>query len=243
MKKKILVGLVVVVMILGMCVVAIATSYDAFYDFNAITNTTGNTWQYGYKYNLGGTFNLYNKKYTGVSGLEWWTSSFYFERDPGVSKNITGKDFVAIDGDILFPGSNFLHFHPGFSNEFSIIRWVAPTASDYQITSVFKSLRMIIPTTTDVHVLYNSTSIYDSIINGVITSGDEEFKTSMFLNAGDIIDFAVGFGTNKNFFYDSTGLQASINTGTAPVPEPATMLLLATGIAWLAGIRFRKKKQ
>ena len=43
---------------------------------------------------------------------------------------------------------------------------------------------------------------------------------------------------------NSTTVQAYVtnNGGTAPVPEPATMLLFGTGLLGLAGLRLRKKK-
>jgi hypothetical protein len=56
---------------------------------------------------------------------------------------------------------------------------------------------------------------------------------------GDVLDFAVGFGANGNFFGDTTGLFAAINASSQPpppsVPEPGTAVLLLSGIAIVLG--------
>jgi len=46
------------------------------------------------------------------------------------------------------------------------------------------------------------------------------------LAAGDTIDFAVGYGANGDYFFDSTGINATVGA----VPEPATAALLLGGV-------------
>jgi hypothetical protein len=76
---------------------------------------------------------------------------------------------------------------------------------------------------TDVHVLVNGTSVFDSIVEGY--GGDPRFHAiegasprtryagAARLAAGDAITFAVGYGRNENHFNDTTGLFARIRCG------------------------------
>jgi hypothetical protein len=110
-------------------------------------------------------------------------------------------------------------------NQISIVRFTAPTSGAFLLKSMFSGLDFVGPTTTDVHVLLNEVSIFDGLVNGF--GPGPSFTQVLNLNAGDHVDFAVGYGTNGNFDFDSTGLAATFQS----VPEPASILLLATGIA------------
>ena len=76
---------------------------------------------------------------------------------------------------------------------------------------------------TDVRLLLNGTSFFDSIVYGIdsVTSFDQVLQ----LNAGDTVDFAVGQGT-YGWGWDTTGLSATIT----PVPEPSAFGLLTVGL-------------
>src|SRR5262249_7622865 len=70
-------------------------------------------------------------------------------------------------------------------------------------------------TTTDVHVLHNGLALFDDDVIGFGTSSARSFATTLTVDTGDTIDFAVGYG-NGNYFSDTTGLKASIAFHDAP---------------------------
>jgi murein DD-endopeptidase MepM/ murein hydrolase activator NlpD/Tol biopolymer transport system component len=201
------------------------TTFNAFNDFSITINPPpGSPWTYGYTMSLGGTFTKYTvKKFWGaLNQLVIWTKSSD-NTAPEVNKNVSGVDVDNTTACVHHPGTVYLHMHPGPSNEFSVIRWTAPYDGVFEVNSAFRSLRYCSQqTTTDAHVLYNSTSIYNVIINEFMSAGDHEFSTTLSLAAGDTIDFVVGVGQNGNYGADSTGMRANITVISAPPTKTPT---------------------
>lgn len=192
--------------------------HDAFTDFSFNSNPTPDgIWSYGYTLNLGGPVNLYTTKDTEFSLSIWERPGF---RDPNVIKNETGAE-ITVFGEIFFPTSDFLHFHPGPGGEYSVIRWTAPTSGRYRLDATFRSLRVAgADTTTTVQILEFGRSI---IFTGVIDSNDDilDFSTEIRAIVGQEIDFVVGIGSDGNYLSDSTGLRASLTLlETTPGPPP-----------------------
>jgi hypothetical protein len=63
-------------------------------------------------------------------------------------------------------------------------------------------------TSSDFHVLVNNSVTVSTNVNGYKTPFS--FSFSRKFSAGDNVDFAVGYGANKNYNNDSTGISVTI---------------------------------
>ena len=230
--------------ILGM---AAKPSFSAIFnvasDFS-LTNNPNGAWRYGWSSSLGSNFNLYNNVRKETPTIDVWYDS------AKVWAVYVGQNSTAtVDNShptITFPPSQ-LWFHPGYYGEYSIVRWIAPEAATYSLATMFTGLDHVGPTTTDVHVLHNNIWLFSNLINGFGASSAKSFTTDVKVEVGDTIDFAVGYGSNQTYLYDSTGLDATIST-TPPavsesVPEPSTVLGGLAFSAFIAKMRMKRKRQ
>lgn len=246
MSLKLPVGLTLALLAIGSSVAipgAFAQTFDAAKDFSATSDPNG-AWSYGYENTLGGAFNLYVTQYAPTVNIRGWNKNISLTV-PFVEKNFgtTQGSFADV---VLQPGQ--LIFHPGPNNEFSIIRFTAPTTGLYTLNAGFTPVTTN-GTTTDVHILNNGTSLFSGLVTGTYNAPKSapSFSNNLNLNSGDIVDFAVGYGTNKNFSSDSTGITASFTpvSNSAPVPEASSLvslgLMLLLGIGGMA-VRRRKAR-
>ena len=93
---------------------------------------------------------------------------------------------------------------PGDSGQLSVVRWTAPAEGNWDVVGQFFGTGA---TTADVHVLRNSSSIFDSPLSG---SDVQKFSLTLNLKPGETIDFAVGVGADGSNSFDSTGFKAVI---------------------------------
>lgn len=137
---------------------------------------------------------------------------------PYVGQNRTDKvqvdptnSWAAKPGEIVIEGSN--------SGQYGIVRFIVPLSGQYKLKATFEGVHIRL-SSTDVHILLNDQHLFDDIIEGY--GGDASLSqqtgthpvtswaSSIYLNKGDILTFAVGYGNNKTFYNDTTGLLLSI---------------------------------
>ena len=191
---------------------ASAATYDAAVDFSPTTNPNG-VWTYGSTATLGGFFTSYTAT-SVVAGLDYWGTL------PAVFHNPTASP---INYATIVVGPGELGLHPGFSGEYSVVRFTAPSAGSYSLLGRFVGVDCCF-TTTDVHVILNSVAIFDG---GVIGFGTvSQYTNTLALSSGDLVDFAVGYGGN-GYFDDSTTLSAILSQiGETTAPEPSMFPVL-----------------
>jgi hypothetical protein len=181
------------------------TSWDAAGDFSAVSNPNG-PWSYGWSATRGSGFNL-DTLTTNIIGVDAWNYSST-QVEPDVFHNGTST-IIAPAGTNPIPAGG-LAFHPGPSGQNAIVRWTAPSTGSYTVAATFTGRDNARGTTTDVAVLSNGVTIWSGEVDGYLAM--QSYPASVLtLNAGETIDFTVGFGTDGNYSYDSTGLSANIS--------------------------------
>jgi hypothetical protein len=224
-------ALVILLFACSLSNLCIAANYDVAADFSSTNNPNG-AWRYGWSSTLTSFFNLYQNKLNEI-GLDGWSHPAIGGdgKSPLVIHNGTANP-IANEYELITWQPGQFTLHPGPNGEYSHARWTAPASATIDIDAVFPLIdRDQFTAGTDVHVLRNGISIFD---DGIIGFGDTStFSATISVGAGDIIDFAVGYGIDHGFHNDTTALSATIGI----VPEPATLLLLGLG-----GLVLRRRK-
>jgi hypothetical protein len=177
----------------------------------------------------------YNAEQTLVRGPSAWR--YCWQLTPNVTRNETDdtmKIFKAgygagsvldMEGTTWAPGQ--LALHPGLNGEYSIVRWTAPTTGEYTISAVFTGIAPA--ATTDIHILHNGKSVYDSFINSQGNDNSVTYSKSLAIKKGDNIDAAVGpgdgppcrEGLNVTCCCDNTALSLIIKSSAGEVYDVA----------------------
>jgi hypothetical protein len=105
------------------------------------------------------------------------------------------------------------------TGQYSVVRFTAPVAGRYRVNARFEGIHCGL-STTDVHVVHGPHALFSADIDGY--GGDPAFHRveganpaavyagTVDLEVGETIDFAVGYGTNRTHYSDTTGLSARI---------------------------------
>ena len=227
-----------IALIAGAAFVAEAQSANVATEFSVGSNP-GGAWSYGWAPSLQTGFDLALFNWTFGSGPNvagGWSvqdPSILPDANPSVLWLNNGSGPLFSYSTISAP-SRSVNLHPGANGELAVVRWTVPTAGEYLISGAFRG-NDVSGTTTDVHVLHNNVALLNGAVNGF--DDKENFSHSVFLQAGDRLDFAVGTGGN-GFFNDSTGLSAIISA----VPEPSSYAMLFAGLG-VIGVIARRRRQ
>lgn len=207
----------------------------ADYSLQKATNVNG-VWSYGWSSSLlNGSFNVFTtQRNTGT--LKRWDSG---STTALIAKAIGGGYNVsstrAANGTVML--------HPGSGGQFGVLRFVAPENGRYEIDTQFWASDT--GPTSDAHIVSGGIDYYSALVTNAdpIGASDLGWKGILQLDAGQFVDFAVGYGSNKTWFSDSTGISAII-TKLDPVPqlpEPSSLLLMASGLGLATVLRRRKR--
>jgi hypothetical protein len=173
-------------------------------------------WVYGSTPTLGGSFTPFQQD---NALADYYTMNAYrFSQAafpalyPILAFNTTTNLLSFNSGQFQVPGET-VDIIPGATGTYAVARFFAPLSGLHHISGKFLGLEAAASypaTRTDVHVLHNSTNaLFNEMVIGQFT--EKSFNVIVQLNAGDTVDFAVGYGSGfQGNFGDSTGLSATI---------------------------------
>ncbi|UJR29672.1 hypothetical protein I4U23_017220 [Adineta vaga] len=156
-----------------------------------------------------------NLQVATMSGFSQWCTSttlggLNYVNNGCIGMNSNNKTDIDFQNEFyLKPGQ--LVFHPGFNNAHACIRFTVPLAGFYDVEGVFFS-----PgppnapngnATTDIHLSINNVELRSLWINQ--NSGMLIFR-QIYLNVGDFVQFEIGWGQNKNYYFDTTAANITI---------------------------------
>ncbi|NJM52198.1 MAG: fibronectin type III domain-containing protein [Blastocatellia bacterium] len=183
---------------------------NAVYDYFSTQNHQFSMWQYGVK-SSATSFTRYLHNGQVVNGVNAWSEN------PGgicctmVARNITAATLL-YQGVINQP-IDMLNLHPGVNGEKAAVRWTAQVSGFVRLQGRFEGID-IAGTSSDGNIIKNGTSIWSNNINGY--GAKANFDMVVQVNAGDVIDFAVGYGSNNTYYNDSTGVDINISPKLPP---------------------------
>ena len=188
------------------------TVYDAAVDFSLAGNPAhGAVWSYGWQQGPESDLRLYgqpiNALYGGERVIGWSVTGGDPQNGnvccPMILRNVSGH-WIDAPGISIPPGK--LCLHPGRNGEYSVVRWTCTAAGHYRLKVRFESLGRA---TTDMHIRINGVTLAEEEVGINGFAHDFSFESLLF-RAGDHLDFAVGYGANRNYYGDMSGVSATV---------------------------------
>jgi hypothetical protein len=212
--------------LLLLLVIRVATTKDnrpVTFDLSAAFSdqqTSDSVWQYGYSETSSLAPDQFRRDsyFDNMQPICFWHPLTNNNRGPGyypyVAYNRTDKSQIGSSNGWAARGHQ-VAMEASNSGQYSLVRFISPFAGTYEVSASFEGIHFGL-SSTDVHVLHNSDHVFDADIQGY--GGDPAFhrregthptasyKGVVHLDTQDVITFAVGYGTNKTNYGDTTGL-------------------------------------
>jgi hypothetical protein len=225
--NRLRVGLAIFALVSGLATTADAGPFSLAGNWSA-TNDGLNSWLYG-RYTSASApdpttfvkFSVYDT--TWATGMGFWRTPSQI--DPNIEKNLTASPLSPCCGLSFAPGE--VAFGPYLGP--AVARWTAPANGIYDIAAAFETIQSV-NDSPNAYVYWGSTQLF----NQTATASGISYAGSVNMLAGQTIDFVV-WGVNVN--NKTTQVDATIT----PIPEPASMLLLGTGV--IAVVRAVRRKR
>lgn len=173
-------------------------------DFSLNSNPNGD-WEYGYWITFGEPLRRFTKTLVDPVRLLWHenTDSFLFQGASVTPSGVTLNDAHPLHPTIVPPATFWMH--PGEHGEYTVTQWTAPRTRSYRIRASFTGRS---DTSTGVFITVNNTVVYQTTINGYLTTKSTEQILS--LNAGQKVQFILSDGGN-GWDFDSTSFDVTID--------------------------------
>ncbi|MBA3960474.1 MAG: hypothetical protein H0X40_01035 [Chthoniobacterales bacterium] len=196
------------------CLAITASSWDAVAEFNDSANpdakNPSGVWSYGWKKILAGRFFLALTHCNDLPPTSGWSSA---SGNPEIGHNSHSFP-VTLAPDALTLPPHALFMRPGLNGEYAVLRFTAPADGTYKASGQFYALGDNgIGATTDVWILpnENKTAAFSALLAYSSGARAASFTSKVYpLRKGNTLDFEVGYGANKNYDNDITGLIALI---------------------------------
>lgn len=191
------------------------TCWDAAAEFNDSSNpdaaNPSGVWSYGWKRTVTDRFYLATTPFTDPPSRFGWCGASGF---PVIDHTLRPVPTLMNGPNRTTFPPHALAMHPGLNGEYAVIRFTAPVDGTYKVSGQFFGLDDNgTGTTTDVWVLQGNEKggAFSAEIDYFGGARSVSFTDTTFsLKKGSSLDFEVGYGANKTFNYDSTGLIALI---------------------------------